>query len=59
MVDLYDITRGALPRSIYEWIAISGIAWVNAVNEDTVREYIESQKWDVYMEGVQIAPESP
>ena len=35
-------------------------ATVGAVNEDTVREYIESQKWDEEVEGFRvIAPESP
>ena len=35
-------------------------ATVGAVNERTVREYIESQKWDEDVEGFQvIAPESP
>ena len=35
-------------------------ATVGAVNERTVREYIESQKWDEDVEGFKItAPESP
>ena len=35
-------------------------ATVGAVNEQTVREYIESQKWDEDVEGFKItAPESP
>ncbi|MDE0124782.1 MAG: IS200/IS605 family transposase [Bryobacterales bacterium] len=35
-------------------------ATMGAVNERTVREYIESQKWDEGVEGFQvIAPESP
>ena len=35
-------------------------ATVGAVNEQTVREYIESQKWDEDVEGFQVtAPESP
>ena len=35
-------------------------ATVGAVNEQTVREYIESQKWDEDVEGFQvIASESP
>ena len=35
-------------------------ATVGAVNEQTVREYIESQKWDEDLEGSKItAPESP
>ena len=35
-------------------------ATVGAVNEETVRAYIESQKWDADVEGFQVvAPESP
>ena len=35
-------------------------ATLGAVNEETVRAYIESQKWDTAVEGFQVvAPESP
>ena len=45
---------------LHLWARGSFCATVGAVNEDTVREYIESQKWDEVVEGFRvIAPESP
>ena len=52
MVDLCDITRGASPRPIHDWIATSGIPWVKIADASaTASRYIEQTHECIRCEG--------
>ena len=52
LVDLCDITRGASPRPIHDWIATSGIPWVKIADATaTASRYIEQTRERIRCEG--------
>jgi type I restriction enzyme S subunit len=52
LVNLCDITRGASPRPIHDWIATSGIPWVKIADATaTASRYIEQTREHIRCEG--------